>query len=185
MYQALLADARQNPHDADYHGLRMAYARSDDYHPYFQDVESVNALNHALHEGDMEAVLDAAHKLLEVNYLDIEAHMTADYAYLQLEDPARSAYHRAFAKGLFEAILATGTGRDFATAFIVLSIPEEYTILRVHRGVSEGQRLVEHEGHWFDILAARLRESGETRDFYFNIDLPRRWLADQSEDDDS
>lgn len=175
-YETLLAAAQRNPAGADFQTLRMAYAQSDQYAPYAHDVEGVEALRAALQGADMHTALEAAHDLLAYDYLDIEAHMAADYVCLRLGDEAQSAYHRAFARGLIDAILATGDGRDFGSAWIVLSIPEEYTVVRILGLRSTGQRLVQQDGHWFDVLSVQDPATGETQDMVFNIDLPRGWL---------
>jgi len=175
-YEDLLAAAQQNPADADFHTLRMAYAQSDLYAPYAHDVEGVEALRAALQGENMHAALEAAYDLLAYDYLDIEAHMAADYVCVQLGDEAQSAYHRTFARGLIDAILATGDGRGFGSAWIVLSIPEEYTVVRILGLRSTGQRLVQQDGHWFDVLSVQNPATGEAQEMYFNIDLPRGWL---------
>jgi hypothetical protein len=177
-YDDLLASAKSDPEGADYHTLRMAYARTDSYTPYIQDAENVGKLREALRDGNTGAALEAIDHLLAQNYLDIEAHIAADYVYTLLERYDQSAYHRTFARGLIQAILATGDGRGYDTAFIVLSVSEEYTVLRVMGFAPTGQQLIHHEGHWFDVLNGRHQESGGTISVYFNIDLPRRWLHD-------
>lgn len=175
-YRELLADAQAHPDDTDYHALRMAYLHSDEYAPYIEDTDTIRQLQHALPARDFDAALDAIDHLLELDYLDIEAHMSASYVYLQLEDHDRMHYHRTFAKGLIDAILATGSGTDFDHAVIVLRIAEEYVVLRVQSYAPTGQRLVQHEGRWYDILTAQHAETGTTREFYFDINLPRDWL---------
>jgi hypothetical protein len=177
-YEEMLAAVQADPEGGDYHALRMAYARTDEYAPYVQDAENIEKLRAALTSRDMESALEAVAQLLAQNYLDIEAHMAGDYVYTMLEQYDDSAYHRAFARGLIQAILATGNGRGFETAFIVLTVSEEYTVLRVMGLIPGNQQLVEHEGHWVDILSGRQRDKNETLDLYFNIDLPRGWLRD-------
>lgn len=175
-YSDLLAAAQANPVDADYHSLRMAYARSDAYMPYASDTDNLQALQAALPAQNFDAALNAIQGLLDFCYLDIEAHMAADYVYTLREETDHANYHRLWARGLIQAILATGNGRDAESAFIVLSIPEEYTLLRVLGFRPAGQRLIQHEGHWFDVLNGQHTESGEAVELYFNIDLPRQWL---------
>jgi len=175
-YHDLLAAAQQNPSGADFHTLRMAYARSDAYAPYSHHVEVVEALRNALPAADFDAALDAIARMLEANYLDIEAHIAADYVHTRLDQPDRSAYHRGFAQGLLRAIFETGDGRDFSTAFIVLAISEEYTVLRLMGLRPGGQTLVEHEGHWFDVIDAAHAQTGAPATVYFNIDIPHTWL---------
>ena len=177
-YEELLAAVKADPEGGDYHALRMAYTRTDDYAPYVQDAENIEKLRAALTGQDMDAALEAIAALLAKNYLDIEAHMAADYVHTMLEQYDGSAYHRAFARGLIQAILGTGDGRGFETAFIVLNVSEEYTVLRVMGLIPGNQQLVEHDDHWFDILNGRQRDTNETLDLYFNIDLPRGWLRD-------
>lgn len=175
-YQDLLAAARQNPFGADYHSLRMAYAQSPDYHPYVNDSVNMNRLRDALRDENWPAALAAVEALLEFNYLDIEAHMAADYVHTRRNDEPKLRYHRAWATGLISAIASTGTGRDFDTAYIVLSIAEEYTMLQV-LGLKMGQQaLQEHNGHWFDVLDVQHPDSGALK-LYFNIDLPHKWLS--------
>jgi hypothetical protein len=175
-YHDLLAAAQQNPAGADFHTLRMASARSDGYAPYSHDVEAVEALGRALPVADFDAALEAIARLLDASYLDIEAHIAADYVYTRLSQPDRSAYHRGFAQGLLKAIVDTGDGRDFSTAFIVLAIPEEYTVLRMLGLRPRGQALVEHEGHWFDVIDAAHGQTGAPAKVHFNIDIPHAWL---------
>ena len=175
-YQELLAAAQHDPAAADFHSLRLAYARSNAYAPYTHDAEHVEALNAALPAGDLDAALEAIRGMLDFHYLDIEAHMAADYVYTMLHHQAESEYHRAWATGLIRAILATGDGRDYDTAYIVLSIPEEYMLLRVMGFRPGGQRLEQQDGHWFDVLDVTHTESGQALRVFFNIDLPRGWL---------
>lgn len=178
-YLQLLAAAQADPSGADFHTLRMAYARSDAYAPYVFNRAGVQALNQALHAGDLDAALGAAHDLLASYYLDIEAHMVADYVHTLRDSAGQAAYHRAFAQGLIGAILATGDGRSQGTAFIVLSTSEEYTVLRVLGYKSTMQRLVLEEDHAYDVLHARHTHTGQEAEFYFNIDLPFGWLQRQ------
>jgi hypothetical protein len=180
-YDDLLDAAKDDPESVDFHTLRMAYTRARSYAPYMQDAGSVKRLREALRDGDAEGALDAVDDLLALNYLDIEAHMAADYVYTKLEAYDQSAYHRAFARGLIQAILATGDGRNYDSAFIVLNVSEEYTVLRVMGLVPTRQRLVEHQRHWFDVVDGRHPESGEMIAVVFNIDLPRAWLRDHLE----
>lgn len=176
-FSDLLAAAQHDPAAADYLALRMAYAASEDYAPYSHDQEHLDLLRAALPAGDLSGAVDAIRGLLDYNYLDIEAHMAADYVYTQAQEPEKSSYHRTFAKGLIDAIMRSGDGRSFESAFVVISIPEEYLILRLMGFQSQGQRLIQQEGHWFDVLTAQHPQSEGTFDIHFNIDLPKNWLG--------
>ena len=177
-YVDLLAAVQADPAEADYHALRMAYAQSERYDPYTQAAEQVEALRAALQAGNLPEALNAVDTLLDFNYLDIETHITADYIYTRLDQTGPAAYHRTFAQGLIRALMATGSGRDPASAFIVLAVREEYMLLHLLGFRSSSQRLLQEDGHWIDVIDATHRETGEQAQFYFNVDLPRGWLSE-------
>jgi hypothetical protein len=181
-YDELSAAARANPTAADFHTLRMAYARSDAYAPYVRERAiriSVEAMSQALRAGDLDGALQAAEDLLASSYLDIEAHMVADYVHTLRGSTTQAAYHRAFAQGLIGALLASGDGRSPRTAFIVLTPSEEHTVLRALGYTMTRQAVVQEDGHRYDMLQARHSRTGEAAEFYFNIDLPFGWLQRQ------
>lgn len=179
-YQELLAAAKEDPSSTDFHALRMAYTRSDRYRPYTQQKGLITALDSALRASDLAGALNVANTLLSANYLDIEAHMAAAYVYTMQENVVLAAHHQLFANGLIQAILKSGTGRDPDGAFIVIDIPEEYTIMRVLGLEPAGQKLLNHQGQWVDMLDVRQRGAGDDATafkIYFNVDLPRGWLS--------
>ena len=178
-YHELLSAAKEDPSSADYHTLRMAYTRSDRYRPYTQQKGLIAALDTALRASDLDGALNVAQQLLGANYLDIEAHMAAAYVYTMQENVEMAAHHQLFANGLIKAILNSGTGRDPDSAFIVIDIPEEYTIMRILGLEPSGQKLLNQQGRWLDAFDVHQRGAGDDATafkIYFNIDLPRGWL---------
>lgn len=175
-YEALLKIAQLDPHRADYLALRMAYTRSQSYAPYTRDLEAIERLGQTLRQDNLDAAMDAIQQLLDIWYLDIEAHMAADYVYVRRQDNERSAYHRAFAKGLIHSILASGNGRSVETAYIVTDVREEYVVLRVLGLRHTKQSLRQVGNSWFDVFDTQAANSSATQPIYFNVDLPQRWL---------
>ena len=108
-YHDLLAAAQQNPQRGRFphaaHGLR---ARTPT--PRTATMSRRSRRCATLPAADFDAALDAIARMLEANYLDIEAHIAADYVHTRLDQPDRSAYHRGFAQGLLGAIFDTGMG---------------------------------------------------------------------------
>ena len=68
----------------------------------------------------------------------------------------------------------SGSGNSFDSAYIVRSIDDEYIIIGELGYDMQEQALFEHEGIPYDVLYTTSLESGETRDFYFNIYQPYR-----------
>jgi tetratricopeptide (TPR) repeat protein len=73
--------------------------------------------------------------------------------------------------GLVESIIATGDGRGYKTAFVVVSTSNEYALLHYFGLGSQGQSLQHHDGHSFDVLKT-INEYEEQQDIYFMIDIP-------------
>ena len=80
-------------------------------------------------------------------------------------------FHEDAFFGLVDSIIQSGDGKSPETAMTVIEIREEYDVLDVLGFEQESQTLVEKDGKRFDFLVAKNSETGETRDFYFNIDL--------------
>lgn len=179
-YADLLALARQNPDTADFRALRLAYADSPEYNPYPARHPAEAAITATLRENDWMSALPAVLDFLEAHYLDIAAHFTAVRIYNQLNQPDQETYHRTFARRLLNSIVASGDGRSPETAFVVISISEEYALLRLLGAHLQMQSLVRHEGHSFDVLKAEVPQtSGGTAvvKLYFNVDIPTGWLS--------
>jgi len=172
-YEELLAAAQADPLQADYHALRMAFARSDAYQPYARDAQLVARMYDALRADELGEALAAIERLLEQNPLDVEAHLAAHSTYAQRGNSERAAYHRAFGAGLLDAIIRSGDGRSFATAYVVLDIAEEYLVLRLRGLRAAMQALLHHEDHWYDMIKIEPPTPDGDDRVYFNIDLLR------------
>ncbi|HVR06471.1 MAG TPA: DUF4919 domain-containing protein [Thermoanaerobaculia bacterium] len=167
-YESLLEKARRGDAGLDFTALRMAWAdrlakaaRAD------SDLR--NKMFDALHKDQWAVVIETGNKVLAQNYLDIDAHMFVAFAYEKTHDAERAAQHRTMGNGLMKSILASGNGRDFNTAFVVVSVDEEYAVLRHYRLASGKQDLVTAGGHSYDVLTAQT-DAHEEATVYFNID---------------
>lgn len=167
--RALRADAHRK--------LRLAYAASAAYNPYASQVgESRKRSSELLDKEDFAGAIVEAAKGLEHDRYNIQLLMTRAAAYRAAGDIAQADETRGRWMALMDSILESGDGRSFETAFQVISVDEEYAVLRIFRLEMENQRLIDHEGHQYDVLEARAPKSGDTLTIYFNIDLPKQWL---------
>ncbi len=77
----------------------------------------------------------------------------------------------AISFGLMEAILATGDGLDYPTAYIVVTTRDQYELMG-YLGLQNYQQSLMHDGgHSYDLQKCRDLEGNEI-DLFFNIDLP-------------
>ncbi|WP_044211694.1 DUF4919 domain-containing protein [Flammeovirga sp. OC4] len=73
--------------------------------------------------------------------------------------------------GILEGMLATGNGTEPESAYIVITVSDEYAILNYLGMSSSSQALVKNNGHSYDILTGQYSD-GEEKKVYFNVDVP-------------
>ncbi len=174
-YEHLLTAAKRNPHTADFLALRLAYTHSTHFNPYMNAIHAPGHLRAAMQQGGYEQINEAIHKVLQIDYLDIETHILAHNFYLQSGQTAKAEYHAHFGSGLLKSIMSSD-GRSFENAFYVLSIREEYAVMGFLGLPVHMQRKADHNDSHYDILTTRHPKTGEDLDLYFNIDLMRSEL---------
>src|SRR5262249_26055283 len=139
------------------------------------------AMHDAFNAHDCAKVLPAAEKILESEFVDIEAHLLAARCYEDDRAADKASYHRAVAKGLMDSIVATGDGKSPKTAFIVIAVDEEYAVLAALRWRLVTQSLVDEDGHSYDRMDVKSATSEETAVLFFQIDRPMKWLSGRLE----
>lgn len=174
-YVDFLTAARIDPDSADFTRLRLAYANSSKYDPYYVKAGIPHLLaqtGKAFTEGTYtQSTLQSIGKILSLNYMHLQTHMTAVLAYTQLGDEQRAAHHQKFVRHWAGSILNSGDGRSPDTAFIVMSLDEEFALLKV-LGISPTlQHLDMQDDHVFDIFEFADPQTGQSCRIYFNIDL--------------
>jgi len=159
---------------------RLAYAASADYHPYdTRNRDSQKSVSDLLDQGKFPEAIAEAQKGLAVAPYDIDLLVLLAAAYRESGDIANADKAREQWMALVDSILRSGTGHDFATAFQVISVAEEYAVMRLTGLHSEQQVLVAHEGSEFDVVTVKDPRTGTVRELHFNVDLPKKWLNRQ------
>ncbi len=176
-YESLVARVKAGDTTVDYRALRDAYAESPLYQPYGGDSDDAKRVMHeAFNAQDCAKVLPAAAKVLDANFVDIEAHLLSGRCFELKGDEAKAVFHRAIAKGLMDSIIASGDGKSTKTAFVVIAVDEEYAVLSALRFELVMQALIDENGHAFDKMDVK-SATGETATLFFQIDRPMAWLS--------
>jgi hypothetical protein len=159
---------------------RLAHAASADYQPYdSKNRDCQKSVNDLLNQGKFpEAIAEAQKGLAGAKY-DIDLLVLLAAAYRESGDTANADKTRERWMALVDSILRSGTGRDFASAFQVISVAEEYALMRVLGLQAGDQSLVAHEGSEYDVVTTKNPRTGATLVLYFNVDLPKKWLDKQ------
>lgn len=168
-YQALLASAKARALGVDWQALRFAYADRPTFNVFNDGLNAPRmAMMKAFSDGNSVEALKQANLIIDQDYVDGEAHFVAELAYKKLGQNDAAAREQAITRGLFGSI-QTGDGLTAKTAFTVISVSEEYSLMRVTGRRVGGQELVKQDGHVFDVLDTVDRQ-GLPGKFYFVID---------------
>ncbi len=170
-YEDLLEKAKKQDPGVDFTALRMAYADRPAAKSKGDDSDLRKKLFPALKESNDKAI-EVADKVLAGNYLDIDAHIVSALAYKAKHDAEREKLHNFMGEGLCRSILASGDGQAPDTAYVVISVEEEYTILRVLGWRLKEQTLLGSGGHHFDKMDVFNPKTQQQTAIYFNIDRP-------------
>ncbi|HXP75499.1 MAG TPA: DUF4919 domain-containing protein [Stellaceae bacterium] len=169
-YEQMVAHAKTGEPGVDYQALRFAYAAKPDFNPYgLTGASHRDAMFKAYQAGDCATAVKEAVQLLDVNFVNMDGHIVSDMCYSRLGKDAERTREHAIAAGLIHSIMDSGDGKTQQTAYVVISVDEEYSILRV-LGLKPGrQSLVQGDGHKFDQLDAT-KPDGQTQSLFFNVD---------------
>ena len=178
-FLTLAAQAFADPATTDFIALRQAYMASDHYNPT-SHYSSGKLMGNTNSLPDMAAVAAFCEDVLAHNPMDLEARLLLEFALEQLDRHADAQRHHAFSKGMFSAIMASGNGTSQETAWHVVAVAEEYTLLSVLGIKPRGQQLVEADGRYYDVLAGEGRD-GVVTQYYFDITAPFGYLRDMLE----
>jgi len=169
-FEGLLARVKQSDESVDFLKLRRLYAESDGYWPYRDDAE--DSMRAAYDASNYEEALAIAREILARNYMNIEAHFASTITCDALGNAECVAHHGYVARGILRSIASSGDGKTPATAFVVVSTPEEYALARVLGVEVLRQALIRaDDGRSYDLLTVRDTHTGEERQLYFNVDL--------------
>jgi hypothetical protein len=173
-YDALLERAKKGDRSVDFTELRMRFYESPHYNPN-TPMMTYRALYGALGQKNFEEAIKIAQSVLEKNFVEVNAHMVAHVAYRETGDTERAAFHKYIADGLLNSIKSKGDGKAMDTAFYVISINEEYGLMRSLEMRPIKQALLQDKGHFFDAITVVDTQTNQQSMVYFNVDKVFAW----------
>jgi len=173
-YSTLLARVKSGDLSIDFKQLRFSYMESPERHQAKDTDEQKKAMFEALKKKDYAKAVHNADVVLEQEFIDLDAHRVEQIACEGLQDEQKARFHEAVARGLLKSILDSGDGKSAATAYVVISVHEEYIVLQVLGLRPSGQSVVHLDGHSYDVLETKKQDSGAGVKLYFNVDIPFR-----------
>jgi Domain of unknown function (DUF4919) len=167
-YRNLLTAAKSGQ-PVDWQALRFAYAEGSGFDLLgTKSAETRKAMNEALQSNDYAGALVHANLILDQNYVDIDAHVIIDIANTKLGNADEAKKHHSIVIGLLQSI-RTGDGKTPETAFTVITVHEEYSLIRIFGLRRQSQALIADGGHHYDVLDV-VNKEGQSQKLYFQVD---------------
>lgn len=173
-YDVLLEKVKQKDSSVNFTELRHAFYESSNYNPY-APMMTYRPLNAALAQKNYEEVLKIADSVFAKNFVEVNSHMAAHVAYRETGNAERAEFHKFMADGLLNSIKSTVDGKSTEKAFEVISINEEYGLIRSLGLRPIRQALVQDKGHFYDAITVVDPQTNQESTIYFNIDKPFKW----------
>ena len=175
-YASLLTRLKSGDTSIDFARLRTSYVESPEHEAgkHHNPDQTRKAAFAALAAKDFRAAAQLAGEILDVRFVDLDAHLVKYLAHSELGEQQLSKFHKLVYTKLLKSITASGDGQSIATAYHVISITEEYAVLRAFRMALIRQSLLRHEGHAYDYMEVRNLNNGAASALYFNVDIPLR-----------
>jgi hypothetical protein len=152
--------------------LRMDYSKRKDFSPMWKINGEREAVVAAYKEKDYKRAFELAGQWLAKCPVDADIHTLRSASATPLGDIKSYIYHMHFAYGLMQSVTASGDGRTPKTAFKVISVAEEYSVLREFGAQVTKQALVDGP---CDKMDCKFPDGTEVT-LYFDVSIPMRAL---------
>ncbi len=173
-YDDYVALVKAGKVDIDYAAFRLAFTATAKYTNATDWTvrELRGAMRKAYEAGDCPTATARAAEILEINYVNIDAHLGTALCHKRDGNAERERLSLAVFRGLVISVLKSGDGKSPATAYVVISVDEEYAAMQALGVKLERQLLVQEGGSSFDLIEAKKLDSGAPVTLYFNVDRP-------------
>ncbi len=158
--------------------LRMDYSEhpKSEFYPVWKLDPDHKAVIDAYKEGDLDQILKLADTWLRKCPVDADTHLRVAMCYKEKGDLVSYTYHIAVFYGLLNSITSKGDGLTPETAFHVISIQEEYSLIQEIGGSLTKQSLVAGPCDKMEIT----RKNEEVKlTLYFNVSIPMKFMGAQ------
>lgn len=156
----------------------------DTYHPYGNSFAK-KEFNEVYRKRDHEQTIEKGRLVLAENPVDIEVTLKVLIAYLELGDTSMARIYGHKYYGFLDAIYASGDGETPETAYVVISVDDEYRIVG-DLGLQVRQQVLIND---CDLLIFVRKGQRKVRrkiikQLYFNVQVPLMSLSSSFKDAD-
>lgn len=159
-------DARDWSRLPDFDELRKEIGWRKDFREICEDSRLIKEIRGAFEGKNFERVIHLSESYLLRCPVDIHTHYFRAIAFLETGRAAEGKPHYDWFEGLIRSILASGDGKSPETAYVTISISEEYAALSYLRLKPKQQGLVSNPSKRDHFVVED--ESGKRSELWFN-----------------
>ena len=152
--------------------LRMQYAQRSDFSPMWDMGDLRKTIFDARYDGKLDEALELSDKWLKEHPIDTEVHLLRSFIYRAKGDMNGYFHHYYIYSGLLASIASSGDGLSKESAMKVISVSEEYFVIRALDGQVIQQSVVSDEKGSYDMMQCMI--DGKEVVLYFDISIPMR-----------
>lgn len=168
------------------HYKRLYYGNvfQDYYHPYGAS-DAKKMFTEIYRDRNYKDAISKGKQVLRENPVDIEVTLKMIYAYLELGDTASAKIYGHKYFGFLDVIYASGDGQTAQTAFVVISVDDEYRIVG-DLGLNVKQQMLVNDCDllFFEKKGQRKIRPTKIKQLYFNVQMPLMSLSGTFKDAD-
>ena len=164
----------------DIEEIRRVYVNTEYYDPYSVDADDLEKnMFEGIRNEDWVKCLENATKILDSNYISLDAHYGAMTCADGSGDNTKSEFHRKVLRGLLDAIRKTGDGKSEDSAFLCTSTGEVWSFIGMHGYRVAGKSLEMTEGRTFDVMKVVDPDTDKEFEWYFDVTAQLEFLNAQ------
>ena len=171
-YSQLVHKAHAQDITVSFRELRIAYLNSSASKLTANRLAELTNLRRdmfdAVAHNDASAIRAKAEAILNIKYIDMDAHKLLRQSCAVLADKACEDRHRFTGLGLLRSIVSSGDGKSCKTAWEVVAVDEEYFVLRMIGEKLKEQSVVQEGGRVCDKMQV-VNEKQEPTTRYFDV----------------
>lgn len=158
--------------------LEYGYTLQPSYAPYAQSMVE-DSLYDDIKKQEYQKALQRGAGYLRTNPVSLRGNLAMAFLFKQLDNPAKREAYVTHAVQIVRAILSSGSGTSVDSAFIVINVQDEYTVLNILGYSVTMQSLVsDSTGRPYDMMKTVAdNDTTEKRVFYFDVGSPMNELV--------
>jgi len=169
---------------SDYKHLYYGNVFQQYYHPYgMSDVKK--EFSEIFKTANYVKAVEKGKEVLAENPVDIEVTLKMIISYLELEDTLQAKIYGKKYFGFLDVIYASGDGKSLETAYVVISVDDEYRIVG-DLGLAVRQQVLINDCDrlFFEKSGQRKVRRKKIKELYFNVQMPLMYLSKSFKDAD-